>query len=64
MARLSELRVWERQAHGDWLDSLLAVDEMLSMHADDPERGCLENLRRAQQDALLAGRKVANCKSG
>lgn len=58
MANLSELRVWERQAHSEWLDSLLAVEEMLSMHAEDPARGCRENLRHAQDEALQAGRKV------
>lgn len=58
MATLEELRDWEREAHSYWLDSLMAVDEMLSMHADDPDRGCLEALREAQDEALQAGRKV------
>jgi hypothetical protein len=43
---------------GAGLDTLLAVDEMLSMHADDPGRGCIEALREAQDEALQAGRKV------
>ena len=58
MATLAELRDWEREAHSYWLDSLLTVDEMLSMHADDPERGCVEALREAQDTALKAGQKV------
>jgi hypothetical protein len=58
MATLFELREWERQAHGYWLDSLMVVDEMLSMHADDPERGCIEALREAQDEALQAGQRV------
>lgn len=58
MATLSELREWEEQARSYWIDSLMAVDEMLSMNADDPDRGCLEVLRDAQDDALQAGRKV------
>jgi hypothetical protein len=36
----------------------MAVDEMLSMHADDPERGCVEALRTAQDEALQAGQRV------
>ena len=39
MATLSEQREWEEQARGYWIDSLMAVDEMLSMHADYPYRG-------------------------
>lgn len=58
MATLAELRDWEREARSSWLDSLLAVDEMLSMHADDPDRGCIEALREAQDVALKAGQKV------
>lgn len=58
MARLSELRALEKQAERDWFDCLMRVDEMLSMHADDPDRGCLEALREAQDEALQAGRKV------
>lgn len=58
MATLSELREWEQQAKSYWIDSLMVVDEMLSMQADDPECGCLEALRDAQDKALLAGRKV------
>jgi hypothetical protein len=58
MATLLELREWEQQAHGYWLDSLMVVDEMLSMHADDPERGCIEALREAQDEALQAGQRV------
>lgn len=58
MATLNELRDWEKQAQGYWIDALLAVDEMLSMHADDPERGCIEALREAQEEAFQAGRKV------
>lgn len=58
MATLEELRDWEREAHGHWIDSLMAVDEMLEMHADDPDRGCLEALREAQDEALHAGRRV------
>jgi hypothetical protein len=58
MATLSELREWEEQARSYWLDSLMSVDEMLAMNADDPDRGCLEALRDAQDKALLAGRKV------
>jgi hypothetical protein len=58
MATLLELRKWEQQAHGYWLDSLMVVDEMLSMHADDPERGCIEALREAQDEALQAGQRV------
>lgn len=58
MATLNELREWERLAHTAWLDSLMAVDEMLSMHADDPDRGCLETLRMAQEEALLSGQRV------
>jgi hypothetical protein len=58
MATLEELRKWEEQAKGYWLDSLLAVHEMLNMHADDPERGCLKALREAQDVALQAGRRV------
>lgn len=58
MATLSELREWEREAEGRWLDSLLVVDEMLSMHADDPDRECIGALREAQDEALEAGRKV------
>ena len=29
MATLAELKDWEREAHSYWIDSLLAVDEML-----------------------------------
>lgn len=58
MATLSELHDWERQAHAYWIDSLMAVDEMLSMHADDPEWGCLGALRNAQDEALRAGQRV------
>lgn len=58
MATLSELREREKEAQSYWLDSLMAVDEMLSMHADDPERGCIETLREAQDEALQAGRRV------
>lgn len=58
MATLSELREWERAAKSYWIDSLMAVDEMLGMHADDPERGCLDALRYAQDEALQAGRRV------
>jgi hypothetical protein len=58
MATLLELREWEQQAHGYWLDSLMVVDEMLSMHADDPERGCIEALREAQDEALQTGQRV------
>lgn len=58
MATLSELREWEQQAKGHWIDCLMTVDEMLSMHADDPERGCLEALREAQEDAYQAGLNV------
>lgn len=58
MATLSELHDWERQAHTYWIDSLMAVDEMLGMNADDPERGCLEALRDAQDEALRAGQRV------
>lgn len=58
MATLSELREWEGQAKSHWLDSLMVVDEMLSMHADDPERGCMEALRDAQDEALQAGQRV------
>jgi hypothetical protein len=58
MATLAELREWEREAHSYWLDTLLTVDEMLSMHADDPDRGCIETLREAQAAALQAGQKV------
>lgn len=59
MATLSELREWEQAAKSYWIDSLMAVDEMLSMHADDPERGCLEVLREAQDEALQAGQRVS-----
>lgn len=55
---LAELRDWEREAHSYWLNSLLAVDEMLSMYADDPERGCVEALREVQDAALQAGQRV------
>lgn len=58
MAKLSELREWEQQARSYWIDSLMAVDEMLGMHADDPDRGCLEALRDAQEEALRAGQRV------
>lgn len=58
MATLIELREWEEQARGYWIDSLMAVDEMLSMNADDPDKGCLEALRDAQDEALQAGQKV------
>jgi hypothetical protein len=58
MAILAELKEWERDAHSYWLDSLLAVDEMLSMNADDPDRGCIEALREAQDVALKAGQRV------
>lgn len=58
MASLEELRDWEREAHGYWIDCLMAVDEMLEMNADDPDRGCLEALREAQDDAIQAGWKV------
>ncbi|MDQ8699248.1 hypothetical protein [Hyphomicrobium sp. LHD-15] len=58
MATLQELRGWEQQAKSYWLDALMVVDEMLGMHADDPDRGCLEALRDAQDEALQAGRKV------
>jgi hypothetical protein len=58
MASLTELRDWERQAQSYWIDSLMAVDEMLSMNADDPERGCVEALREAQDEALQAGQRV------
>ena len=58
MACLAELLESEQQAKGYWLDCLLAVDEMLSMHADDPERGCIEALREAQDEALQAGQRV------
>lgn len=39
-----------QQAKSYWIDSLMAVDGMLSMHADDPDNGCTE--------ALQAGHKV------
>lgn len=58
MATLNELWDWEREAQGYWIDALLTVDEMLSMHADDPDRGCVEELREAQEEAFQAGRKV------
>jgi hypothetical protein len=58
MASLSELSEWEQQAKTYWIDCLMVVDEMLSMHADDPEGGCLGALREAQDEALEAGRKV------
>lgn len=58
MASLEELQEWEREAHSYWIDSLMTVDEMLEMNADDPERGCLEALREAQDEAIQAGRKV------
>lgn len=58
MASLEELRVWEREAHSYCIDSLMAVDEMPNLHADDSDRGCLETLREAQDEALQAGRKV------
>lgn len=58
MASLSELREWEQEAKAYWIDSLMVVDEMLSMQADDPDRGCLEALRNAQDEALQAGQKV------
>jgi hypothetical protein len=53
MASLTELRDWERQAQSYWIDSLMAVDEMLSMNAD-----CVEALREAQDEALQAGQRV------
>jgi hypothetical protein len=58
MATLEELRDWEREARSYWVDSLMAVDEMLSMQADDPDRGCLDALREAQDESIKAGRKV------
>ena len=58
MATLAELREWEIEAHSYWLDCLLAVDEMLSMRADEPDRGSIEALRDAQDVALQAGQKV------
>lgn len=58
MATLSELRQWEQTAKSDWIDALMTVDEMLGMHADDPDRGCLDALRQAQDEALQAGQRV------
>lgn len=57
MATLRELRARERCARSDWIDCLLRVEEMVSMRADEPERGCLNALREAQHEALEAGRK-------
>jgi hypothetical protein len=55
MSKLEELLELEREVERRWFDCLLRVDEMLSMHADDPERGCLRALREAQDDVLVLG---------
>lgn len=57
MPSLPELRDRERAAKSAWLDCLMRVDEMLSMHADVPDSGCVGALREAQNDALEAGRR-------
>lgn len=60
MASLKELREAEKRAERDWFDCLLRVDEMLSMRADEPDSGCHEALREAQNDVLVtAGRRLA-----
>ena len=65
MATLNELREWEHQVKSYWIDALLRVDEMLEMNADDPDRGCIEALRDAQDEALQAWRgKHDNVQTG
>lgn len=58
MDDLSDLREREEDAKAYWIECLMSVDEMLSMRADDPQRGCLVALRDAQENAMQAGRKV------
>jgi hypothetical protein len=60
MATLNDLRRAEKLAERDWFDCMLRVDEMLSMRAGEPDSGCHEALRQAQQDVIVAGqRRVA-----
>ncbi len=60
MATLNELQQLEKRAERDWFDCLLRVDEMLEMRAGEPDSGCHESLREAQNDVLIAGpRRVA-----